>query len=120
MWTVARLSFGIVAMTSVLQGWLTEASHLRILYGIMVVCISYFCYCDRCPQYIMLNLQMLVFVLCEMVPIALTLQMNVLMAMVDKTKANTEANALSSNRSTLPGMGSESSNNSNGMVCILL
>jgi hypothetical protein len=36
-WTFARLVWGLIALTSVLQGWLTKASRSEAFYSVILV-----------------------------------------------------------------------------------
>lgn len=36
-WTVARFAWGLIALTSVLQGWLTQAKRSKLFYTIVLV-----------------------------------------------------------------------------------
>lgn len=36
-WTFARLGWGLIALTTVLRGWLVEASRSRLFYSVVLV-----------------------------------------------------------------------------------
>ena len=41
LWSVSRFGFGVVALTSVLQGWLTSAKEYHVMYCVLMVSSLY-------------------------------------------------------------------------------
>ena len=40
-WTFSRMFWGLIALTTVLQGWLTEAKKSKLFYSVILVCIFF-------------------------------------------------------------------------------
>jgi hypothetical protein len=62
-WTFARLGWGLAALTSVLRGWLVEASRSRLFYSLVLVTV---------------------FLVVEIIPVIFSLQENVLQSLSER------------------------------------
>jgi hypothetical protein len=66
-WTLARLGWGLIALTSVLRGWLVEASRSRLFYSLVLVSI---------------------FLFVEIIPVLFSLQESVLQSLSERDLAS--------------------------------
>lgn len=85
-WTFARLGWGLAALTSVLRGWLVEASRSRLFYSLVLVRIYYpsLLFVSIFDTNYYIDLQVTVFLVVEIIPVIFSLQENVLQSLSER------------------------------------
>ncbi len=113
-WSLSRLAWGSVALTSVVHGWLTEAEKSKTYYTVFMVSA----HVDRLLFDVdTACLQILLFLLTEVLPILFSLQRNLIQRLSEKnldvTISDSSREASASNTGYGPGAVMASGNRSN-------